>query len=77
MNLDVFKKKIKAYLENTNTAKSKLEREANLTNSTIRNILNGKKKNPTIDTVIKIADVLDCSLDDLFDGKVKSKKNSS
>lgn len=76
MNIDIFRKRIEAYLKSTSMARSKLEREANLTNSTISYILNGNRKNPTIDTVIKIADVIGCPLDELFGRKVEAGKVS-
>lgn len=44
----------------------KLCKEANLAQSTLSDILNGKKLNPRMDTIQKIADALDVSVDTFF-----------
>lgn len=44
----------------------KLCKEANLAQSTLSDILNGKKLNPRMDTIQKIADALNVSVDTFF-----------
>ena len=44
-----------------------LARECNMCNSIIANIESGKSKNPTIDTVKKLAKALDITIDELIE----------
>lgn len=46
-----------------------LERISGVANSTIINIENGKYKNPTIITIMKLAKALDITIDELVYGK--------
>lgn len=46
--------------------KSDLARKTGLSRVTISNILNRKQKNPKSDTLKKIAQVLNCTVDDLI-----------
>ena len=46
--------------------KSEIARETGLSRVTISNILNGKQKNPKSDTLKKIAQKLNCTVDDLI-----------
>jgi len=64
MNL---KAKIQDYLDNTGATVASLERKVGLERAAIYNILRGSSKNPSITTVIKIAEALNCSLDELLD----------
>ena len=63
------KNKIQEYLTNTGATVASFERKVGVDRAAIYNILRGSSKNPGIVTVIKIADVLDCSLDELLDRK--------
>ena len=47
-------------------SQEKLARLSDVSNNTIVNIEAGKQKNPTIDTIRKIAKALDVSLEDLL-----------
>lgn len=53
--------------------RSDLARKTGLSRVTITNILNGKQKNPKSETLKKIAQVLNCTVDDL----IKDNKESS
>lgn len=63
------KEKILEFTRNNHTDYSKLERQAGLTKNFISNIIYGKSKNPGIDSIIKLADALNISIDELV-GKV-------
>ena len=52
---------------------SQLARATKLSRPTITSILKGKQKNPKIQTLEKIAEVLNCSVDELMN---KIKKSS-
>lgn len=73
--MDSLKKKIIGHLKKYNLAISEFERNAGLSNSVVHKILDDKVKNPAIETVLKIADTLDRSLDELFDRDKYLKKH--
>ncbi|WP_315074207.1 helix-turn-helix transcriptional regulator [uncultured Clostridium sp.] len=54
-------------IENKEWSKYKLCKEANLSQSTLSDILTGKNKNPRMDTIQKIATALNVSVDTFFD----------
>ncbi len=58
--------KIKLKMEERNLTARELERVAGLKISAVTNILTGKSKNPRADTLYNIAEVLNCSVDDLM-----------
>lgn len=66
------KEKILEFTRNNHTDYSKLERQAGLTKNFISNIIYGKSKNPGIDSIIKLADALNISIDELVG---KTEKN--
>lgn len=49
-----------------NLSVASLEREAGLTNHSVRNILRGKSKRPSAEVLLAVADVLGCSINDLM-----------
>ena len=51
----------------------RLERDAGLHKNFIYNLLSDKSKNPGIDSVVKIAEVLNVSIDELIGREVESK----
>ncbi|WP_283697362.1 helix-turn-helix domain-containing protein [Clostridium perfringens] len=51
--------------KNKRMSTRELARECNMCNSIIANIESGKSKNPTIDTVKKLAKALDVTIDEL------------
>ena len=68
MSSEVLKNKINIFLEKNNLSVSEFERQAGLKPSAVRNILYGKSKSPTIDTVQVIADELGITVDMLLYG---------
>ena len=71
------KEKITEYLEDYDTSIQAFERKAKLSRNSVYSILTDKSKNPNIDTVLKIADALDCSLDELLERKNFLKKTAN
>src|SRR3990167_6234462 len=59
-------RKIKNYLDSTGMSVAALERKAGLKTNTARNILRGQSKKPTAVTLQAIADVMDCTVQDLL-----------
>lgn len=59
-------KKIRELREQKSLSQEKLARLADVSNNTIVNIEAGIQKNPTIDTLRKIADALDVSIEYLI-----------
>ncbi len=57
---------IKDKLAAKNISVSELERRAGLKQSAIHNILHGRSKNPSIDTIRGIAQELNCSIEELI-----------
>jgi len=72
--LEVLKQKISEYLIRENMNISRFERIADLPNHTIPRIFDDIITNPTIETILKIADALKCPIDELFDREVESDK---
>ena len=58
--------KIKHLREKKGLSQEKLARIADVSNNTIVNIESGKQKNPTIETVSKIAKALGVAIDELI-----------
>ncbi|MCC2646630.1 MAG: hypothetical protein K0R02_695 [Rickettsiaceae bacterium] len=67
-------KKIMDYISNNDLATSEFEKKAGVSGSVVYRILDNTIKNPSIDTILKIADALDCSLDELFNRHNYTKK---
>jgi len=62
----ILKKKILEHANKHRYSIRDLEHQAGLQSNAIRNILSDRSKNPTIDTVLKIANILECSVDELL-----------
>jgi transcriptional regulator with XRE-family HTH domain len=58
--------KIKQIREKLGLSQEKLARLADVSNNTVINMEAGKQKNPTIDTLKKIANALNISVEDLI-----------
>lgn len=58
--------KIKQLREKKGLSQEKLARLANVSNNTVINIESGKQKNPTVDTISKIAKALNVSIEELL-----------
>lgn len=64
-------------IENVGWSKYRLCKEANLAQSTLSDILTGKNTNPRMDTIQKIADALNVSVDTFFDNKIDDSINET
>lgn len=53
--------------------KSLIAEKTGLSRQAVTNILNGKQKNPKVQTLEKIAEVLNCSVDELRNRTKRSK----
>ncbi len=62
----IIQKQIKNQLKINDLTASDLEKKAGVSGSSIRNIISGRATNPTIETLIAIANVLGCSVNDLI-----------
>lgn len=49
--------------------KSEIAKKTGLSRQAVSNILNGRQRNPRINSIKKIAEVLGCSVDDLLKEK--------
>jgi len=71
------KKNIQEKLDHFQMNSSELERKAGLSSTSIRKILLGNSQNPTLETLKAIADVFDCSLDELVGRRILEEKTSN
>jgi len=60
---------IKKYRKKLNISQDKLSKLSDVTYNTIIKIESGKNKNPTMKTLVKIANALGVSVDELIKGK--------
>lgn len=67
---EIMKTKLKELRKSNNLSMDKLGKEINMSSGEISDIENGKKKDPRISTLIKIADYFDVSLDELIGRKL-------
>ncbi len=68
---------LKTRMESKSLSPAALEKKAGLKRGVIGNILRGSSKNPTSETLVAIADILGCSLDDLLNrSPVKQREDS-
>lgn len=74
--MSALKKKILEYTEQNNIDYSKLERKAGLTKNFISNIILEKSKNPGIDSIIKLANALEISIDELVGNQAKEESQN-
>lgn len=63
--MSALKKRLQQKLDQAQINVSELERRANLPLSTARRILLGNTRNPTLETIVAISNVLGCSIDEL------------
>lgn len=66
----ILKEKIQEYINTQTFSVRELERQSGLGHNAIHNILSDRSKSPSIDTVLKIADAFNCSLDEML-GRTK------
>lgn len=69
---EIMKTKLKELRKSNNLSMDKLGKEINMSSGEISDIENGKKKDPRISTLIKIADYFDVSLDELIGRKLNN-----
>lgn len=67
---EIMKTKLKELRKTNNLSMDKLGKEINMSSGEISDIENGKKKDPRISTLIRIADYFDVSLDELIGRKL-------
>ena len=66
MRCMVQKDNLEKIIKDSNLSVSALERRANLSRNTIQNILYGKIKTPSIETIRSIASALNCKIEDIL-----------
>lgn len=66
------KTKLKELRKTNNLSMDKLGKEINMSSGEIIDIENGKKKDPRISTLIRIADYFNISLDELIGRKLEN-----
>lgn len=62
----VIQEQLKLRMESKSLSPASLEKKAGLKRGVIGNILRGSSKSPTSDTLVAIANILGCSIDDLL-----------
>lgn len=62
---NIIKLRIKHLMDEAHMNVNELEKKSGLSLSSVRSILNGRSKNPTIDTIAAIANTLGCTIDEL------------
>ena len=68
--VDYLRHKISIYLKEKNISVLGFEKKAGLATSMVTKILSGETANPSTQTLIKIANAMGCSLDDLLNRRV-------
>ena len=69
---EIMKTKLKESRKLNNLSMDKLGKEINMSSGEISDIENGKKKDPRISTLIRIADYFNISLDELIGRKLEN-----
>lgn len=65
--MNSLKKKLIQYMDENKINSSSFSRKAGISSGIIHNIIKSDNPNPTIDSVLKIAKIMNCSLDDLLE----------
>ena len=65
--MEILKRKVEEYLQEFDIPISVFEKKIGVGGSVVSRILDNVVKNPSIDTISKIADTLNCSVDELLD----------
>jgi transcriptional regulator with XRE-family HTH domain len=65
--MNAIKQKIIKYMKDNNLSSASLSKQAGISSGIVHNIIKSEKPNPTIDSVLKIAKIMDCSLDELLE----------
>lgn len=64
--MTILKFRLQDYIDKNKINLTKFEQDAGLKRNILYNILSEKSKNPSLENILKIADALDCSIDELF-----------
>lgn len=67
IKMNALKEKLSVYLRREGLNYSSFCKESSIAPAAIHNIMKSKNPNPTIETVLEIANIMNCSLNDLFD----------
>lgn len=67
MNLQDFRNKLRAHLQEKRITLSALAVMADLSEDTLRSVIYGRSQDIRLSTIVKIADVLNCTVDELID----------
>ena len=70
--MTALKQKLSKYISDHKLKPTSFSRKADISPGIITNIMSSDNTNPTIETALKIAKLMDCSLDELFDRDVLS-----
>lgn len=77
MNLQYFKTTLREQLRQKKLTLNALSIQADLSEDTLRSIIYGKSQDIKLSTIIKIADVFECSIDDMIGHPVYSEEERS
>lgn len=77
MNLQYFKTTLREHLRQKKLTLNALSIQADLSEDTLRSIIYGKSQDIKLSTIIKIADVFECSIDDMIDRPIYSEEERS
>ena len=77
MNINYFKQNLRMKLKENKLTLSALSVKADLSEDTLRSIIYGKSQDIRLNTLIKIADALNCPLDELIGRTTSSKPEIS
>lgn len=77
MNLQIFRKILKKMLREKKLTINALSLEADLSADTLHSLIYGKSQDIKLSTLIKIADVLECTLDNLIGRSLYSKEEQN
>ena len=77
MNLQYFKTALRKQLQEKKLTLNALSAQADLSEDTLRSIIYGKSQDIKLSTIIKIADVFECSIDDMIGHPIYSEEERS
>tara|TARA_B110000503_G_scaffold125006_1_gene192146 strand:+ start:97 stop:537 length:441 start_codon:yes stop_codon:yes gene_type:complete len=73
--MNILKLRLNEYIDKNKINLARFEYDSGLKRNILYNILSEKSKNPSIENIIKIANTLDCSIDELFGREEYFKKH--
>lgn len=72
MNIEYFREHLKNELHKRNITLAALSVQSDLSEDTLRSVIYGKSQDLKLSTIVKIANVLDCTIDELIDRSIYS-----